>query len=108
MSNLTLGQRSKFIEHAATLNDLDSLMSFTEGVMWREGIEDVEKKTERRVMKEHGWMFAGNTVEAEYAGTTGRTAMAEVVENITGKLIWRMTEELTPREMDFEEMSKFD
>lgn len=109
MSTLTLGQTAKFIEHAATIIDLDSGgdTQFTEGALFIEGCEDVERKVNRTIEKKYGYLFCGNSLEMEYAGTTGRTVMAEVKAHPrTGKLVWVPVQELTPREMDFEEMSK--
>lgn len=106
---LELGQKAKFIEHAATIVDIDSGgdTALTDGVMWREGTEDVEVKTNRVIQRRHEWIFGGNALETEYCGETGRTAMGEVIaRERDGKLVWKMTEELTPRTMDFEEMSK--
>ena len=104
--SITLGQRAKFIEHAATLNDMDSGDVFADTTLFIEGCENVEEKTEKAVLKKHGWMFCGNTVEPEYAGETGRTVMAEV-QDIRGKLRWATVEELTPAEMNMDEFLKF-
>lgn len=110
MSNLTIGQTAKFIEHAATITDLDSGgdSKLTEGCLFIEGAEDVERKVCRVIEKKYGYIFGGNALEIDYAGETGRTVTAVVEFHAKkNKLVWIVTEELTPRKMDFEEMSSF-
>lgn len=105
MGDFKAGDRAKFIEHVAVITDFDSLDSFAECASFREGCQDVESKVEKVVERLHGWMFAGNGIETEYCCPSGRTSICEAKE-VNGKIRWYTVEELTPRTVDLDELSK--
>jgi hypothetical protein len=93
-----------FVEHLAILTDVDSGgdVSLPYTVLLREDFteEDIPSLVEAKGLREHEWMFGGNTVEVEYIGVTGRVVAA--VRDAVGKR-WVVDREVRPREINIED-----
>lgn len=102
---IELGTKSVFIQHYAIVKDLDSLMEEGVTVTYREGTEDVEEKVERTAERKSILTFNGNTLEAEYQGTTGFTFLCEYKIPVgSTKPEWVKIEDLTASEVDMESL----
>lgn len=65
-----------FHEHAVEVHDEDAAETVTVAV-WLQVLDEsplgeTEARAIRRAKKDFGWVFAGNTVNYEYEGVTGR------------------------------------
>lgn len=96
-----IGDKAKFIEHLVQLVDIDSGgdTKFADCIFFKEGTEDVEKKACDAVKKQHGYLFGGNAVEAEYLGETGAVKWGEYAILKTG---WKTTETISERKPEME------
>jgi hypothetical protein len=93
---LIVGEEAIFSEHWALVTDHDSLSEEPVLMLWKDGIEDVEEKTEKLAVIKSVLNMSGNHCEAEYQGTTGRTVLCKVVLNeIKTKAHWTKIKELT-------------
>jgi len=96
---LMVGDRKKFIEYAVLLRDLDNHSTLAGTCLLLEGYPTVEKRSAEIVRNDLEHVFAGNTVETEFLGETGRTVWGVFAIQKKG---WKLQEECSPRTMNLD------
>lgn len=95
------GETAQFLEHYVVVTDKDNGTEWPYTKLLRFDCPNVAERMQRQALKEGQMLLCGNTGEAEYCGTTGRTCLGEY--NGTK---WVLIKELTRAKVDIDSLYK--